>query len=31
VRQSTQVPNTSNTSAFTAEISDMFAPFNLTA
>src|SRR5262245_2550537 len=26
VRQSTQVPNTSNTSAFTLEISDMFAP-----
>src|SRR6266404_4846659 len=25
-RQSTTVPNTSNTSAFTAEISDMFAP-----
>src|SRR5258708_5236751 len=28
VRQSTTVPNTSNTSAFTAEISDMFAPFS---
>src|SRR6478752_26097 len=27
VRQSTTVPNTSNTSAFTAEISDMFSPF----
>src|SRR6202051_1051788 len=26
-RQSTTVPNTSNTSAFTAEISDMFDPF----
>src|SRR5229473_3294682 len=26
VRQSTTVPNTSNTSAFTAEISDMFTP-----
>src|SRR5476651_1472407 len=31
-RQSTTVPNTSNTSAFTAEISDMFAsnPFSCT-
>src|SRR3954454_1900203 len=27
VRQSTTVPNTSNTSAFTAETSDMVAPF----
>jgi hypothetical protein len=26
VRQSTTVPNTSNTSAFTAEISDMITP-----
>src|SRR5947207_12165711 len=29
VRQSTTVPNTSNTSAFTAEISDMLTPFVL--
>jgi hypothetical protein len=29
VRQSTTVPKTSNTNAFTAEISDMLTPFVL--